>query len=501
LATVKTRLNLVFKGAILVLGASILQTVLFICLCGWTGGAVVPVANNQLQAVAEQSHGVEGKRSSDVTELRNQLRECIFVTLALNMLLAVCGAAYLFGIAGRLFSINDNLMRYSLGAPLNPPHPGTDELAVFDTVLFETTHKLKGTQEKLLHNTARLSELLDTLPLGVLVVNKYGVVETINETFIRTFFQIKKKKLIGKSIDVLFPGLWQSIPFENLGSDRVRVVENLSTKIKGKVVELSVRQFQMPDGPRIILAVQDITERRKLDQQKADFISMVTHDLKTPLTSIHLFHQLLRKNVFGGLPPTATSPLESAERSLERLLGLVNGLLDFERVAAGQLQLNLGPSKLSTIINRSLESVALFADEYGVTIKTTDLEADLIVDEERMVQVLVNMLSNAIKFSRPGSSVYVEADWKNTGWLEIAVRDYGRGIALAQQELIFERYRQVDPTDALEGTGLGLPICKGIISQHQGFIGVKSENGIGSRFWFRIPMPAKHLNFHADECV
>jgi signal transduction histidine kinase len=231
-------------------------------------------------------------------------------------------------------------------------------------------------------------------------------------------------------------------------------------------------------------------KNREAEQLKQEFVAMVTHDLRTPLTSIKLFQQMLADGTFGPVPKSAEVPLASSQRSIERLLKLANGLLDFEKLAAGQVQLKLAPTRLSTIIDRSIESISQYAEQRQVTIARQVQDAELVCDEERLIQVVVNLLSNAIKFSDRGSSVTVEAGSDGeTDQVQINVVDRGRGIPEMQCNEIFERYKQVDPADGRNkrGIGLGLPIAKSLVEQHGGSIGVRSELGQGSCFWMRIP--------------
>lgn len=227
---------------------------------------------------------------------------------------------------------------------------------------------------------------------------------------------------------------------------------------------------------------------------KQEFVSMVTHDLKTPLTSIHLFHQLLRNQAFGELPENAQVPLQSAERSTDRLLRLVNGLLDIEKLAAGQLKLHYVATNTSSIINQSIESIDEFAKEKQITISRPQDDFEVVADAERIVQVLVNLLGNAIKFSPENSSIQVNVS--NAGGedsLEFEVLDSGCGIPVDQQASVFERYRQIESAEQStnDGTGLGLSICKGIVEAHNGAIGAESRPSGGSRFWFRIPVKTR----------
>ncbi len=177
-----------------------------------------------------------------------------------------------------------------------------------------------------------------------------------------------------------------------------------------------------------------------------------------------------------------------AERNVVRLVRLINDILDLERYDSGRIEMHFETVALDSVFARSLEAVRSFADQEGVAIEISPATAQVWGDGERLVQVLVNLLSNAVKFSPRGSVVCLEARQGN-GWSQVSVRDEGRGIPPSFRSVIFERFRQVEASDARQkgGSGLGLAICKAIIEQHGGSIGVESEEGKGSLFWFRLP--------------
>lgn len=228
-----------------------------------------------------------------------------------------------------------------------------------------------------------------------------------------------------------------------------------------------------------------------LDQaarRKKELVAMVSHDLRTPLTSLRGFLELLTMGALGDVAEGARDRARRAQNSVERLIALINDLLDLEKMESGTIQLTASRLKAETLIERAVESVSQFADEHDVTIVAPVTEASLNADGDRLVQVLVNLLSNAVKFSPPDSTVTVSVE-ELPGWIEFRVKDEGRGVPAAFQEAIFERFQQVEAADARAkgGTGLGLPICKAIVEQHGGTIGVDSQEGKGSEFWFRLP--------------
>jgi signal transduction histidine kinase len=152
------------------------------------------------------------------------------------------------------------------------------------------------------------------------------------------------------------------------------------------------------------------------------------------------------------------------------------------------MELRFAQVPIESILRRAMESVATFGQTHGVTVEAPEVSSSMIwVDADRIVQVLVNLLSNAVKFSPPGGVVTIGVELRESG-VEFRVTDRGRGVPVAHRRAIFERFRQVETSDAREkgGTGLGLAICTSIIERHGGTIGVESEEGVGSSFWFRV---------------
>jgi signal transduction histidine kinase len=163
--------------------------------------------------------------------------------------------------------------------------------------------------------------------------------------------------------------------------------------------------------------------------------------------------------------------------------------LDIEKLEAGKLEMTFANVDADSILDRSVESVRSFGDQYGIKFEVEKCNATVFADGDRLVQVLVNLLSNAVKYSPKDGTVTVSTT-VDGDFLRFAITDQGRGIPLDFIGKVFERFEQVETADAIKrgGTGLGLAICKAIVEQHKGVIGVESELGQGSSFWFRIPL-------------
>lgn len=224
-------------------------------------------------------------------------------------------------------------------------------------------------------------------------------------------------------------------------------------------------------------------------RRKQELMSMVSHDLRTPLTSVHASLTLLSEGVFGQLPARVLKEIITAENNTTRLIGLINDLLDIEKIEAGQLRVELKESQIDLLFERSIEAVKAFADKQCVKVEIEFCGLVVYADPERVIQILVNLISNAIKFSPPESTVKLCA-LSRDGMVVIQVIDKGRGVPAKLKNAIFERFQQVEVADAKEknGTGLGLTICKSLVELQGGRIGVESEEGFGSTFWFALPM-------------
>jgi PAS domain S-box-containing protein len=233
---------------------------------------------------------------------------------------------------------------------------------------------------------------------------------------------------------------------------------------------------------------QDVTKRREIDRMKNEFISVVSHELRTPLTSIRGSLGLLAGGALRKDPEKVERMLDIALKNTERLVRLINDILDIEKIESGKIALDIQAVDASDLINQSIATMHAMAEAGSVQLEGHPTRGTVFADRDRMLQTLTNLLSNAIKFSRPGSKVTVSSERRGAGLL-IRVRDYGRGIPSHKLQTIFERFQQVDASDSRDkgGTGLGLAICRSIVQQHGGAIWVDSTEGKGSEFFVLLP--------------
>ena len=238
----------------------------------------------------------------------------------------------------------------------------------------------------------------------------------------------------------------------------------------------------------VVVSMDDITERLALDQLKSQFVSMVSHELRTPLTAIRGALRLITSGALGVLPPKAAEMVEMADSNTERLVRLVNDILDLQRMESGADELDVQHCSDARLLDEVSALMRPLASEGGVTLAVRPAGVSLVADGDRLIQTLSNLVSNAVKFSEDGDRVILATRLEGDH-LHFGVSDEGRGIPSDKLESIFGRFQQVEGSDsrAKGGTGLGLAICKEIVERHGGSIGVESELGSGSTFFFTIP--------------
>ncbi len=238
-----------------------------------------------------------------------------------------------------------------------------------------------------------------------------------------------------------------------------------------------------------VVVFRDMTQRREVDRLKSEFVSVVSHELRTPLTSIRGSLGLLSAGALGELTPAANRMVKIALDSSERLTRLINDILDIERIESGTMPMQMEQHPASALIEAAVNQVQTLANEGAVRLSVGPTRGLVWGDSDRIVQTLVNLLGNAIKFSDVQSVVDIQATPEQDGMIRFSVGDQGRGIPREKLDSVFRRFEQVDSSDAREkgGSGLGLAISRSIVERHGGEIWVDSTVGQGSQFFFTVP--------------
>lgn len=353
--------------------------------------------------------------------------------------------------------------------------------------------------------TAELTEaerrwryLLDRVQLVVVGLDCEGRVDYVNTFFLKlTGYQ--ESEVLGKCwFELCIPSThrqsMQRIFTEILTDNRHSYYQNsILTKAKEERFIAWNNTLLCDSVGKIVGTIsigEDITERQKIEQMKNEFIGIVSHELRTPLTAIRASLGLLRTGIYDNRPDKFKRMIEIAAIDSDRLVRLVNDILDLERLESGRVVMDKTTCKAADLIQQAVSGVEAIACEQhiGLMVQPTQLEVWAAADA--IIQTLMNLLSNAIKFSPPHTMVRVSVQ-PQVDRVLFQVQDRGRGIPADRLETIFGRFQQVDASDSRQkgGTGLGLAICRSIVEQHEGRIWAESCPGEGSTFFFTLPLP------------
>ena len=349
----------------------------------------------------------------------------------------------------------------------------------------------------------RQRAIFDGTSDAIILINPSGGIETINPAAER-MFGYRSEELLGDDISTLIdiaPGDGSFL--ERLGfNDGIEKRELFDVGGRGSqgeaiAVDVTLGAMRLPDGVHIIAALRDAASRKEIEQLKDDFISTVSHELRTPLTSVVGSLGLLRAGVAGKLPPQAQRLAEIAETNSQRLIRLINDILDIDQIRKGRMAFDYAVIDLRDVVARTVQAMQGLADRRDIRIeaKAPDAPVMACADTERLIQVSSNLLSNAIKFSPEGSTVSFELLAGREDHI-IQITDQGPGIDPDFAKHIFNRFAQGARPDRqmIAGTGLGLAISREIIRNHGGEISFENRKEGGALFAFSIPRDSAQVS-------
>ena len=279
--------------------------------------------------------------------------------------------------------------------------------------------------------------------------------------------------------------------FERKHSDLINCRKEIIGRHRsGREFPAEVAFFPVEQGTNTTICtfVSDITDRKEFERHASEFYSTVAHELRAPLTSIKASLRLMEGGLAGNLPAKAKGMVTIGRDSCDRLIRLIGELLDLSKFEAGKMPLDCKYFDAKTLVARAASEFKGTASNAKVQIvQEVDEGCTVFGDNDRLMQVLVNLLSNALKFSPEGSTITISARHAANDRMRFSIKDQGPGIAKHNLDKLFQKFNQVHSSAAVEGTGLGLAICKAIAGQHMGDIGVNSELGQGCEFWLELP--------------
>lgn len=330
---------------------------------------------------------------------------------------------------------------------------------------------------------ARLATVLDQMTDGVLIADAQGIIQFANPAAGKLF----------QSANPIHHSLTEVIRHHQLVEAWRRCQQ--TGELQSESVEVPARHqylqlIVIPDSQTSgsLLLAQDLTRIRRLETVRRDFVSNLSHELRTPLASLKALTETLQDGALDD-PPAARKFIDQIQTEVDALSQMVTELLELSRIESGRLALDLQPVSPCDLLDSAYKRMQLQVERAGLSLRVecADDLAKVKIDSQRLEQVLVNLIHNAVKFTRAGGEVILQAE-AGIGEVRFAVRDTGIGIPLDDVSRIFERFYRVDKSRAGSGTGLGLSIAKHIVEAHNGKIWAESIEGQGSTFYFSIPL-------------
>lgn len=338
--------------------------------------------------------------------------------------------------------------------------------------------------------------ILDSMTSGILLVDLENRILFLNSALAQRL-RVDRESCLGQSPETLFRSDFAVTPARERPLYRTRTQRSAQSRevrwIEGKRI-VHLREDSSPvvdaSGNSIgrLFAYHDLSWEKTVDQMKSEFISIASHELRTPMTSIKGSVDLILGGRFGEVSPDARELLDVAKSACDRMIRLINDILDLSKIEAGQIKLNLSLISLNDAVERSMRTLEPLALQKGIRLRlhrASDIPP-VLADRDRVEQIVTNLLSNAIKFSPEEGEVRLELSSAGE-WAYCSVSDQGRGIREEDQDRIFGKFQQVGTNHREKGTGLGLAITHALVSEHRGKIWIESSLGKGARFVFTLP--------------
>ena len=355
--------------------------------------------------------------------------------------------------------------------------------------VIERTRSLKEKEEY-------LASIVHTVRESLVVLDPHFCVLTVNDHFLKTF-KVSKKETLGVPLYQLGNGQWDIPKFKELLEGILPTnnpVEEFEVQhdfphIGKKIMMVNAYRIELEGEykDRILLAIEDVTERLAIERRKDDFLSIASHELKTPLTTIKGNMQLMKRQMPENASPKFTTLLDKSSLYVERLNDLISELLDMSRIQTGNIEIHKAEFNFDEMVAEALENIKVATTSHTFKFSGAT-NASVLGDESHLTQVINNLLSNAIKYSPFNTDIAVHIS-QVSDYVKFSVADHGVGIAQEDQSKIFERfYRVGDIQKKFPGMGIGLYVSQEIIRNHSGTIWVESEKGKGSTFNFTLPI-------------
>ncbi len=342
---------------------------------------------------------------------------------------------------------------------------------------------------------SRMRMLFNQMPTALLLVDQDGGIDAVNPALER-LFGFSGEELVQKSIGSLLSTSAVSTTIGGTAPELSSLIDGRFHRMSGIVksgeiipVELCLRELD-DNGEQFVLCIFDVSERVALEKMKQEFVGMVSHDLRSPLSFIISSLALLNEGIVESSSEKGKKTLQQVEEEAFRLSQLVTDLLDLTRVESGRFEIHKATVPLDSLVELGLISLTNLITEHEISIVKPENNIDLSIDLERMAQVITNLVNNAIKACEVGGKIEITCT-EHPQFVELVISDNGVGLSRDEQLRIFESFVTLPhgktTSKSQSGTGLGLSICKSIVELHGGTIGVDSAPGQGTQFTIKIP--------------
>ncbi len=443
---------------------------------------------------AEKLRAQLNAKQKRLLEAASNAESGLFWMLVAAMVTPALAAVYAFIFAGNLSKkvarLHDSVVRISMGRRIADIPSGNDTFAVIHSDLQQLSVAMDRARK-------RERAMIDSAGEIIWSLDESLKLSEVNPA-VHSVLGYDESELLGTNI--------QSLIHPDDKDSTYNQLESIKSKSFSQSFEARIRHFDgeylytqwsanwSAEDRSILCVIHDISDRKAAEKLKQDVIAMVSHDLRAPLTSIGVVLDMCMEGAAGTLNDRGKRLVSRAQMSVGSLISMIKDLLDIERFEAGGLTLHFENSNASELIQRAVDMVKPEAERKQLLLDISCDDVPFICDGERVNRILINLINNAVKFSKHGKTIYITGKLLKhrsaPAEVEFQIVDEGPGIPPVKVETIFDKFTQVGTGSEGErsGSGLGLAICRTLVSAHHGTIGVRSTVGEGTTFWFRLPV-------------
>jgi signal transduction histidine kinase/uncharacterized protein (UPF0297 family) len=443
---------------------------------------------------------------------RDMIKYLLWAGVALNIVVAFA-LALLFtsSITSRLTIVEDNSLRLRQRKPLRAPLSGDDEIALLDQAFHKMSHSLRGEEALVQASEEQVQTIIDQMPIGL------AIIQTTNTKDTETAETDRASSNDAEEIEYANPSLEKMLGFKSGAMVGTKVASHFlipgpkptplqdSSLIDGVVdliaakkdlsqipVEFSVTDIslgQLAEQNKQLATVIDVTEKREIEKMKEAFLAMVSHDLRTPLTSVAGFLHMLPMGVYGELNNAVVASTKVAEDEVELLIALINDLLDLEKLRAGQLDMRVTQFDLEDVIDSAVDALYSLADAVMVSVIFEGCEGKIAADQERLQQAITKTIEGLLRLCEPGDTINISVTMVITNLKKAyTIAFSSEKLALQNPPLakLFEPFQPIELSSGSISLGLRLPLAQAIVLSHGGTCGASQHSG-GLSLWLTLP--------------